>query len=508
ALSLRGPLDVEAVRQTFAALVSRHPALRTVFPEAGGQPVQQFLAAGRPLEVPLLRASGATRAERRAHAEELAVGDGQRPFDLERGPLLRVALYEIDADEHLLAFHMHHIVTDGWSIGVMSREIPVLYEAFARGAGPPTLPALPVDYGDVAAWQREWIDSGALEPSVEFFRRRMAAAPATVLPTDRPRPTVQSHRGGMVPIELPAELRGRLEALAREEGATLFMAMLAVFYALLGRMTGERQLRIGTPMAGRELSEVEGMLGFFANSLVLFGDLRGEPSFRQLLGRVRRQTLESYEHREVPFEYLVERLNVSRDAGRNPLFQVMFALQKSSVGEIEFPGLKAQVVDLPNPTTHFDMEWHLWSRGDALGGYISYSADLFEPQTVLALAARYGTLLIAALDQPDRPIGELEALPRWEIEEIRTRAAEIAPDREIRPLRGFLAALAPDAPAVVDGDGACWTAGRIAGWVAAAREAWSPRLTEGDEVLWPAEESAAGLVGALAAWSLGARLIA
>jgi acyl-CoA synthetase (AMP-forming)/AMP-acid ligase II len=521
ALRLRGPLDLEALRRTFAALVERHEALRTIFPIREGRPVQQVQPAQAP-EVPLVKVSGEALEQRRTSAARLAAEESMRPFNLTDGPLLRVAVFEIDPEEHLLVFTMHHIVTDGWSIGVMSREIPLLYDAFRRREQP-LLPPLPVQYGDYTLWQRERLSSGGLDASLNYWRERLSEVEALEFPVDRPRPAIQSHRGAVQFVALPRGLRDRLEALAHAEGVTLFMVLLAGFHLLLSRYSGKRQTLVGTPMANRELREVEGLIGFFANSLVLPCNLGGNPSFRALLGRVREETLRAYEHREVPFEVLVEQTRARRDPGRNPIFQVMFSLQKSSVGEIAFPGLDAQAVTLENNTTHFDMEWHLWNREDELGGYVSYNVDLFEPSTILRLAGHFTNLLEVAVQNPDQGIDRLDPILAWERDWLMSRAqggavdrfssgASSARERGMDPLSA-LRARARRSEAVplwrVAGEGpaAGMTAAAGCGAVGWLRARWASQLSAGECVLWQADATPEALTAALAAWSLGVTLV-
>jgi non-ribosomal peptide synthetase component F len=293
----------------------------------------------------------------------------------------------------------------------------VLYGAFAAGR-PSPLPDLPLQYADFAAWQRAWLSGERLAAQLDYWRAQLAGLEPLALPTDHPRPSVQGFRGATLPIELGAELTEALKALGRREGATLFMVLLAGFQALLGRYTGQDDVAVGSPIANRTRSELEGLIGFFVNSLVLRADLSGDPGFRALLGRVREATLGAYAHQDLPFEKLVEELQPARDPARNPLFQVMFALQNAPAPPLELPGLTLSTLELDVRTTRFDLELYLWEDVGRLNGLLVYDADLFEPATAGRLLRQFRTLLEGIVADPERRLSELPLASAVELEQL------------------------------------------------------------------------------------------
>ncbi|HEY6190004.1 MAG TPA: amino acid adenylation domain-containing protein, partial [Pyrinomonadaceae bacterium] len=327
ALRLDGKLKVSTLEQAFSEIVRRHESLRTNFALVDGQPVQ-IIAPAQPVTLSITDLSQLATDEREAEARRLAGAEAQRPFDLSAGPLLRVSLLKLAEDEHILLFTMHHIISDGWSIGVLVKEVTTLYEAFSAGQSS-SLPELPIQYADFAHWQREWLQGEVLDAQLSYWREQLADAPVLQLPTDRPRPAVQSYRGAHHSVRLDAALTDELKRISRQEGVTLFMLLLAAFQTLLSRYSGQEDIVVGSPIANRTRAEVEGLIGFFVNTLVLRTRLEGRPSFREVLGRVREAALGAYAHQDVPFEMLVEELEPERDMSRTPLFQVMFVLQNA-----------------------------------------------------------------------------------------------------------------------------------------------------------------------------------
>ena len=339
AVRLSGVLVVAALERSLSELVRRHEALRTRFVARGGEPLQVVEEAAG-VELPVTDLSEIRdAAEREAAAMRHCTEEARRPFDLGRGPLLRASLLRLGAEEHILLLTTHHIVSDGWSAGVMVGEVGRLYEAFSEGRESP-LAELAVQYTDYAVWQREWLSGELLAGQLEYWRQELAGlAPVLELPTDRPRPAVSSHRGAAESMLLGEELSGGLRELARAEGVTLFMLLLAGFEALLWRYTGQTDVVVGTDVAGRTREEVEGLIGFFVNQLVLRTNLSGELTFRELLGRVRQVCLGAYEHQEVPFERVVDELQPARQLNRNPLFQVKFTLQDAPLQNLAMGNL-------------------------------------------------------------------------------------------------------------------------------------------------------------------------
>jgi amino acid adenylation domain-containing protein len=408
AVRLTGTLNAAALDAAVSAIVRRHEALRTVFGRgADGDPVQIILPAGPfPLPVVDLSALAAPGEE----ARRLAVEEARRPFDLAQGPLLRVLRVARGEREHDLLITMHHIVSDGWSMGVLVRELTALYAAFTTGL-PSPLPELPVQFGDFAVWQRRWLSGAVLEAELDHWRERLSGAPpALELPTDRPRPAVQTFRGAMVDFVLPRRLLAGLTGFVRQRKATLFMALLAAFATLLARLTGQEDVSMGSPIAGRTDTQTEGLIGFFANTLVLRTRLDAGPGMGDLLARVRDTTLAAYAHQQVPFESLVERLQPERDLGRTPLFQVMLALQNAPPGALQAPGLRLAPLLVDSGTAKFELTLTLAEQGGALQGSAEHNRDLFDGTTIRRLLGQWEVLLDAALEEPERNVFELPLL--------------------------------------------------------------------------------------------------
>ncbi|MES1210731.1 MAG: condensation domain-containing protein, partial [Acidobacteriota bacterium] len=326
----RGAVSPAALAAILGEVVRRHEAVRTTFREHAGQAVQEIAPAGR-WELPLVDLGGLPEAFRDGETRRLAQEEGVCPFDLERGPLLRACLLRHGEKEHALLLNMHHIISDGWSMGVLVREITALYGALLAGQ-PSPLPELSIQYADFAVWQRGWLQGEVLERQLSYWRERLAGAPTSLdLPFDRPRPAIPSSRGTRLAVAFSADLAYAVERLARRFEATLFMVLLAAFQALLGRFTGQEDIPVGSPIANRNRGEIEPLIGFFVNTLVLRADLGGEPTVRQLLARVREGTLAAYTHQDVPFEKLVEELKPERSLALTPFFQVLFTLESPPV---------------------------------------------------------------------------------------------------------------------------------------------------------------------------------
>ncbi|HEU0052350.1 MAG TPA: condensation domain-containing protein, partial [Longimicrobium sp.] len=379
---LRGALDEAALERALGEIVRRHQALRTTFAEVEGEPVQ-VIAPFDGFALPVEDLSELGEADREAAVRRRADEEAARPFDLAAGPLFRAALLRLCDEDHALLLSMHHIVSDGWSMGVLFRELSALYAAYREGSESP-LSELPVQYADYAAWQREQLDGGVLDRQLAYWRERLADAPALLeLPTDHPRPAVQTYRGAKIPVELSAELLERLRALGRSEGATLYMTLLSAFQVLLAKYSGSEDIVVGSPIAGRTRKEVEELIGFFLNTLVLRTDLSGDPSFREVLRRTRDVTLGAYEHQEVPFEKLVAELQPERSLSHSPLFQVMFTLQNAGGGGGgALPGLSVSGGMEEPANGQFDLSLELAATPQGLRGGLIYSTDLFERGTV------------------------------------------------------------------------------------------------------------------------------
>ena len=406
-------------------------------------------------ELPLVDLTGIPRAGggREAEAERLLAAEARRPFDLAAGPLLRLTLLRLAADEHLALVTLHHIVADGWSLGVLTAELTALYAAFARGEASP-LPELPIQYGDFAVWQRRQLSGPALAGLLAWWRERLAGAPAVLeLPIDRPRPLAQSFRGGHQPFLLPAALGAAVQGLGQRSGTTLFMTLLAAFQALLSRYTGQEDVPVGSPIAGRTHGELEGLIGFFVNTLVLRGDLSGRPAFAELLGRVRETTLGAYGHQDLPFERLVEELRPERHLDHAPLFQVLFVVQNAPPGALHLPGVEVEPVIVESGVAKFDLTLTFREEpGGALRGIVEYSRDLFDRTSAIRLGEHFATLLAAAVADPSRRVAELPFLAMAErhqmLAEWNDTPAELAGEELVPALLAARAARHPDTVAL------------------------------------------------------------
>jgi amino acid adenylation domain-containing protein len=413
---LAGALDPGALQSALTEIVRRHEVLRTSFPEVDGR-AELEVAPPAPFPVPLVDLSGLAAAARSAETERLCRREVTIPFDLSRGPLLRVTLLRQAAQDHAALFTMHHIASDAWSMGVLLRELGILYGAYAGGR-PSPLPELPIQYADFARWQREWLQGEVLERQISYWRRQLAGAPDTVdLPTDRPRSAQRSFAGAYLPFSLPAGLARDLQALGRREGATLFMCALAAFKALLYRLSGQEDLVVGTDVANRTRVELEDLIGFFINNLALRTDLSGNPTFQDLLHRVRDTALGAFAHQDLPFDELVRVLQPKREAGRLPFFQILFVLQNVPSAALELPGgiqLSPQHLDFGS--AKFDLAVFLWETPHGIEGVWNYSTALFDAATVERMAWAYRNLLASAVAHPGARLSQLELLDEEERE--------------------------------------------------------------------------------------------
>jgi amino acid adenylation domain-containing protein len=409
ALRLTGALDVPALGRALAEVVRRHEALRTVFREADGAPVQ-VIPPFAGFDLPVEELSGLGAKKREATVLRRATDEAARPFDLAEGPLFRAKLLRLKDDEHVLLACMHHIVGDGWSLGVLFRELAALYPAFRDGAASPLAP-LPIQYADYAVWQRAQLAGPALERQLAYWRHQLDGSPPLLeLPTDHPRPAEQTYRGAWEPVELPADLVGRLEALARREGATLYMVLLGAFSVLLAKYAGTDDVAVGSPIAGRTRDEVDALIGLFVNTLVLRTELGGDPSFREVVRRVRQTTLAAYAHQDVPFERLVEELAPERSLSHSPLFQVMFTLDNTVESGFALPGLELAGVQMDSEVVNFDLTLYLQAQGGELRGSIVYGTDLFERATVRRMVGHLVRVLEQAADDAERRLSALELM--------------------------------------------------------------------------------------------------
>ncbi|MBC1218436.1 amino acid adenylation domain-containing protein [Nostoc sp. UCD121] len=431
ALHLTGSLNFTALKQTFNEIVRRHETLRTRFVMVEQQPVQA-ISPSLTIPLPLIDLRNFDSPERGTRMQQIVTQEAQHPFNLTTGPLLRVKLLQLDEAEYLLLLNLHHIVADGWSIGVLIKELGVLYKALAGDKRCLTtsdsvstlLPELPIQYADFAQWQREWLQgvtangTSPLQSQLVYWQKQLNGVSVLNLPTDRLRPAVPSYRGAKQFLELPHSLTQALEALSYQEGVTLFMTMLAAFQTLLYRYTQQEDIAVGSPIANRNRSELEGLIGFFVNSLVLRTDFSGKATFRELLNRVREITLEAYSHQDLPFEKLVEELHPERDLSYHPFFQVVFSLQNTPIETLELSGLTLSLFEFDSKTAKLDLEFHLWQDLESLKGQMVYSTDLFDDKTITRMLGHFQTLLESIVANPEQQISDLSLLTEEERQEL------------------------------------------------------------------------------------------
>lgn len=408
-----GALDAGRLEQALAEIVARHESLRTRFGEHNGVPYQLVDPPGFRLDLVDLDADPQARSDAVAAADlarSLINADAGQPFDLAAGPLFRARLYRLAADDHVLALRVHHCVFDGWSLGVLRRELSACYAAACQGR-PAELPELPVQYPDYAAWQRRELTGQKLATSLTYWRQRLAGAPLVLeLPTDRTRPPEPSHRADRVSFEFEPAVTRALRELALAHQASLYMVGLSAFQALLGRHAGSTDLIVGSSVSGRGYTELEPMIGFFVNSLALRCDLAGDPPFASLLDQTREETLEDFAHQNLPLEVLVEELAPPRDLSRTPVTQVWFNMQNigAELGELELDGLEVESFDLGTITTRFDLELHLTDGGgDRLTGGLIYATDLFDRRGMEWLAGHYARFLTEIARNPTQRLSRV-----------------------------------------------------------------------------------------------------
>ena len=447
ALSLSGPLQVEALKQALGSIIQRHEPLRTRFQTVDGVPVQVIDP------YPVWELAMVNLAGKETEAEKLAYQESQTPFDLTQSPLLRVKLLKLQPEKHILLINMHHIISDGWSIGVFIRELSHLYGAFVAGKEP-TLPILPIQYADFAVWQREWLQGKVLAAQLEYWKQQLADAPPLLeLPTDRPRPAIQTFQGKTERFELDRKLTQELKALSQQSGCTLFMTLLAAFGVVLSRYSGQTDIVIGSAIANRNRREIEGLIGFFVNTLALRLDLSEKPSFATFLKQVQTVTQDAYEHQDLPFEMLVEELQLERKLDRNPLVQVGFILQNAANEAWKLPGLTIEEMSWELDSARLDLEVHLSEVNDGLTGLCCYNIDLFDGSMIARLLEHFQNLLRAIIVNPQESVSLLPLLSKQEQKQLlvdwNQTQADYPKDTCIHQLFEAQVERTPDAIAVV-----------------------------------------------------------
>ncbi len=431
ALRLRGRIDIAALEQVFSTVTSRHEVLRTTFPEVDGRPVQ-LISPAKPICLPVTDLGELSEEERKAEAQRLVREEAQRPFDLAQGPLFRVALVRLAEDDYVLLVTLHHIISDGWSMNVLTREVATLYEAYSTGQ-PSPLKDLPIQYADFAMWQRGWLQGDVLESQLAYWKQQLGGTITPLeLPTNRIRPALLTHRGAEQPGMLSADLSIGLRALSRREGATLFMTLLAGFKALLYRYTGQPDILVGSPIAGRNRAEIEGLIGFFLNTLVLRTDLGDDPTFSELLYRVKEVALGAYSHQDVPFERLLEELQPERDLSRSPVFQVMFNLLSFNSTEKQTGLNEVSIAQLPQveAESKFDVTLYAIDHDGQIQLNFIYNADLFDARMMSRMMDHLQVLFSKIVADPDQRISRLQLISETEQAALLSKGNLIAPSND------------------------------------------------------------------------------
>ncbi|MCB8765707.1 amino acid adenylation domain-containing protein [Planktothrix agardhii 1029] len=443
-MRLLGNLNVKALEKAFQAIIQRHEPLRTQFKLKDNKPIQAIASSinftlsivqSQPLQV-----------------EQLLTEAASEPFDLDNGSVLRVKLWQVGADEYVLLLAIHHIAADGWSLGVLIDELSAYYRSFSTGTKA-DLPTLPIQYADFAVWQRQWLTNEVLERQLSYWKQQLKGVPLLhQLPSDRPRPAIQTFRGGTEKLQLDSKLTQQLKKLSQESGSTLFMTLLAGFAVLLSRYSGQTDLVIGSPIANRNRTEIEKLIGFFVNSLVLRFDLSQEPTFEDFLAQVKQTTQNAYDHQDLPFEMLVEELQIERHLDRNPLIQIVFALQNAPSSPWDFPDVKIEDMQSGLDSVRVDLELYLWDVPEGLGGFCSYNKDLFDAETIARMMTHFKTLLAAIVENPQQPVALLPLLTPPEhqlLKEWNETKTDYSYNKCIHQLIEEQAERTPDAIAVV-----------------------------------------------------------
>jgi len=402
AMRLRGKLNVKALEKSLQEIVRRHESLRTTFAENEGTPVQ-IVADEFDLQLEQTDLSTLPEVEREQEVTRLIHQDAEAVFDLARGPLYRTHLIKLADEDWAFLFNMHHIISDGWSVGVLINEVIQLYLAFSQDQ-PSPLPELEIQYPDFAAWQRKWLSGDVLQKQIDYWKEQLVDAPPLLeLPTDRPRPAMQTFNGAAEPVRLPAELTAAIRKLSQELGVTPFMTLLAAFQTLLHRYSGQNQILVGSPIANRTKSEIEKLIGFFVNTLVLKADFGDNPTFEDLLLQVRETALGAYAHQDLPFEKLVEELQPERDMSHSPLFQVAFVLQNAPAQDIvELPDLKMQALESSSTTAKYDLTLTMIEADEEIVGSMEYNTDLFDRETIVRMLDHLELIVHQMTDEQKR----------------------------------------------------------------------------------------------------------
>ncbi|AUB41615.1 Glutamate-1-semialdehyde aminotransferase [Nostoc flagelliforme CCNUN1] len=414
---LQGKLNIDALSASLSDIIKRHEILRTSFAISDGQPIQ-VISPSVNLKLPVVDLQHIPQQQREVELYRLAKEEAQTGFDLTQAPLLRVKLLRLDGEDHVILLTFHHIVSDGWSTDILIREVAAVYTTFCAGR-PSSLPQLPIQYADFAVWQRQWLEGEALNNQLAYWQKQLSGElPILQLPTDRPRPTVQTYAGKTLSFVLPTSLSEGLKTLSKQEGVTLFMTLLAAFKTLLYRYTNQTDILVGSPIANRNRAEIENLIGFFINTLVLRSNLSGNPTFRDLLKQVREVALGAYAHQDLPFEKLVEEIQPERNLSHNPLFQVMFVLQNAPMRQLELSGLRVEPLENNSTTAKFDLTLVIEDVEQGLIANFEYNTDLFDEITISRLAANFEVLLTGIVTNLQHHLSELPLLTATEEQQL------------------------------------------------------------------------------------------
>ncbi|WP_445632359.1 Carrier domain-containing protein [Nostoc sp. DSM 114161] len=409
AFRVKGVLNATILEQSLNEIIKRHEVLRTTYSSVNGQPIQ-VIHSTFPIELLITNLQGLSPDEQESQVRHIVLKEAQRPFDLVQGPLLRTTLLQLSSEEHIFVLNLHHILCDDWSLSVFFEELSALYQGFSTG-NPSPLADLAIQYADFAAWQRQWLQGEILDNKLAYWQQNLSGSlPILELPTDYPRPLEPTYQGARQSVVIPKSLTDALNALSRQEGTTLFMTLLAAFQTLLFRYTGQEDILVGAPISNRHRSELEGVIGFLLNTLVLRTNLSGSPSFRQLLGRVREVALSGYTHQDLPFEKLVDALHIERGLNQNPLISVMFHLQNTPMPKLTVPGLTMNRLGIDNGTSKFDLYLELRETAAGISGNLEYSTDLFKAETIAVMVEHFSVLLQSIVSNPDQTISNLPVL--------------------------------------------------------------------------------------------------
>ncbi|MCZ8242564.1 MAG: amino acid adenylation domain-containing protein [Microcystis sp. LE19-131.1A] len=449
-MRLRGNLNVKALEKAFQAIIQRHEPLRTQFKLKDNKPIQA-IDPNVTFTLPVVNLQNLSHSEQQV--KNLLLAAASEPFDLESGSVLRVKLWQVKTEEYVLLLAIHHIAADGWSLGVLVDELSVYYRSFCTGTKA-DLSDLSIQYADFAVWQRQWLTNEVLDRQLSYWKQQLTGVPLLhQLPTDRPRPAIQSFRGGTERLQLDSQLTQQLKKLSQESGSTLFMTLLAGFAVLLSRYSQQTDVVIGSPIANRNRTEIEGLIGFFVNTLVLRFDLSQDPTFEDFLAQVRQTTQDAYDHQDLPFEMLVEKLQIERHLDRNPLTQIVFALQNAPSSPWDLPGVNIEEIPSGLDSVRVDLEVYLWDAPEGLGGFCSYNRDLFAAETIVRMMTHFTTLLAAIVENPWQPVALFPLLTPEEnyqlLEGWNETKADYSYNKCIHQLIEEQAARTPDAVAVV-----------------------------------------------------------